>query len=434
MRLFLLTVGCTGAREVPLAPLTPWASLGFWGLRKPWEPSEAFCSLGSSVRLGGLVPLAPHSPSPPGPLEPAWGFRKPSAALGLRSDSGALFLLLPHSPCPFLLLLAPLASLGPWGLRKPWEPLAALGLQSDSGALFSLLPPPPYSPSPLIPCKPPWGLRKLSAALGRQSDSGALFPFLPLTPPCSPLAPWASLGPWNLPEASGSLGSLRKPSTALGLHSNSGALFPLLLLTPWASLGPSLGPKEALGVFKNLWQPWVFSETWGGGLVLLAPPHPPRPPCSPCLKRGGVDPKTCFGHQHPCWGKGANWGGGVRERGPRPEGTSHLVKLSLPDIWLWYHQVPIFRMSNYGYVHFEVDLYEHAHKGALILPLLGWVRAWYLLLDALWTVNLLELVVLLLGSGVGSNFWFEPSLNNLAQDWRFQWSPKNNSRAKTQFL
>ena len=150
--------------------------------------------------------------------------------------------------------------MGPsWGLRKPWEPLEALGLQSDSGALLSLLP--LISPHSLLlpltplaslglpgPLGPSWvsgslgSLQKPLAALGLQSDSGALLPLLPslpLTPSCllsPPETPWVSLGPWDLPGASGSLGSLWKPLAALGLQLDSGALLPLLPSPPCSPL------------------------------------------------------------------------------------------------------------------------------------------------------------------------------------------------------
>ena len=50
-----------------------------------------------------------------------------------------------------------------------------------------------------------------------------------------------------------------------------------------------LGPQEALGAFRSLWQPWVFSQTQGpcfpsSPLFSLAPSHPlslPGPPWTP---------------------------------------------------------------------------------------------------------------------------------------------------------
>ena len=132
-------------------------------------------------------------------------------------------------------------------------------------------------------------LQKPSAALGLQSNSGALLPLLSLPPHSLSLllTPWASLGSWDLPGASGSLGSLQKPLAALGLQSDSGALLPLLPLTPLAPLAPScsssppeppwapetfLELQETLQTFRSLWQPLVFSQTQGP-----CSPYPPHP-------------------------------------------------------------------------------------------------------------------------------------------------------------
>ena len=106
---------------LPLTPPCPLSLLGplgpSWGLRKPWEPSEAFGSLGSLVRLRGLAPLVP--PNPPHSLS---------------------LPLTPPSP------LSLPASLGPsWGLRKPWEPSEAFGSLWSSVRLRGLAPlAPPY--------------------------------------------------------------------------------------------------------------------------------------------------------------------------------------------------------------------------------------------------------------------------------------------------
>ena len=117
-----------------LAPLTPLAPpcflslLGPWDLpgacRKPWEPSEGFGSLGSSVRLRDLAPLAPPHPSlPSSSLAPPYPLSLPGS---LRPS---------------------------WGLRKPWEPSEAFGSLGSSVRLRDLAPPPPCSP--LLP-EPPW--------------------------------------------------------------------------------------------------------------------------------------------------------------------------------------------------------------------------------------------------------------------------------------
>ena len=100
-----------------------------------------------------------------------------------------------------------------------------------------------------------------------------LTPSLPLTPPCSPLSPespWAPgtlLGPQKALEA---LGSHRQPwvfSQTQGpcfpcspspLALSCSPLPPSLPKPPWAP-GTFLGPQEALGAFRSLRQPWVFS-------------------------------------------------------------------------------------------------------------------------------------------------------------------------------
>ena len=107
-----------------------------WGLSnsKPWEPSEAFRRLGSSVRLRGLASLAPLAPLALSPPEPPWApgtFLGPQQALGafrsLKSSvrlRGLASLAPPHPPH---FLLHPLSLLGP-----PWA------LPGTSGSLGSL--------------------------------------------------------------------------------------------------------------------------------------------------------------------------------------------------------------------------------------------------------------------------------------------------------
>ena len=203
-----------------------------WGLRKPWKPLEAFSSLGSSVRLRGLAPLAcpipPHSPlfslmswaslgpwDLPGASRSLESLQKPSAALGLQSDLGALLPLLPLTlSCSFLLPLAPPCSPLPpeppsLGLRKPLEPSAALGLQSDLGALLPLLPL-TLSCSFLLPLAPPCSPLPLSlpGPLGHSCDLR------------KPWEPWASL------RSLGSLGSylsLREQEGRGGVRRSEGA-------------------------------------------------------------------------------------------------------------------------------------------------------------------------------------------------------------------
>ena len=127
------------------------------------EALEAFSSLGSLVRLGGLVPLSPEHPLVPGASQslqklvfsqtqgpcPPCSPLPPVTSLGPQEAFRSLWQPWvfnqtqgPCSPCP-LSLPALLGS--PWSLKKPWEPSEALGLQSDSGTFSpcSLTPPCP---------------------------------------------------------------------------------------------------------------------------------------------------------------------------------------------------------------------------------------------------------------------------------------------------
>ena len=145
-------------------PLTPWAPGTFLG---PQETLGAFCSLRSSVRLRGLVPLTlPHLPSPPHPLppEPPWApgtFLGPKGALGAFRSLRQLWVFSqtqgPCSPCspqplaPSCPLAPshPLSLPGTLGLRKPWEPSKAFRLRG----LAPNAPPFPASP-PSLPLAP----------------------------------------------------------------------------------------------------------------------------------------------------------------------------------------------------------------------------------------------------------------------------------------
>ena len=115
--------------SLPVAPLAPPHPLNLpeplgpsWGLRKPWEPSEAFGSLGSSVRLRGLalfalsypylLPLTPPCLlSLPGPLGLFWSLRKPWEPSEVFNSLGSLVRLKGLAPLHPLSL--PLASLAP---------------------------------------------------------------------------------------------------------------------------------------------------------------------------------------------------------------------------------------------------------------------------------------------------------------------------------
>ena len=139
----------------------------------------------------------------------------------------------------------------------------------------------------------------------------------PLTPPY----PWASLGPWDLPGASGSLGSLWKLSAALGLQSDSGALLPLLPPSPSLPLAQPrlLSLPGPLGPSWGLRKPWELLEAFGslGSSVRLrglAPPYPPLLSLAPCLP-GPLGPS--WGLRKPCKPSEAfgNLGSSVRLRG-----------------------------------------------------------------------------------------------------------------------
>ena len=149
-----------------------------------------------------------------------------------------------------------------------WQPLAALGLQSYSGAVLSLLPLTPLT----------------------FSHS--------LLPPLVPEPSWVSLGSWDFPGASGSLGSLQQPWVFSETQRPCFPCPPSPPLAPSCSLSPLslpgfawapgtfLGPQEDLGAFASLWQPWVFSETQGPCFPCspsppLAPSHSLYPPEAP---------------------------------------------------------------------------------------------------------------------------------------------------------
>ena len=160
---------------------------------------------------------------------------------------------------------------------------------------------------------------------------------LPLEPP------WASLGPWNLPEASGSLGSLQQPWVFSHTQGPCWWLVRVTLVVDWLFavfcskiLGPWWGPTKAFcGYVNGHWvglyfqvvgthKHYMSSSKFFLPLVVgalkpsiilvslpslpLAPSHSPHflllPSCSPhslllplpplasCPNRGCGDPKT----------------------------------------------------------------------------------------------------------------------------------------------
>ena len=219
--------------------------------------------------------------------------------------------LLPLSPLPPEPPLAAVASLG---LRKPWEPSEAFGSleSSDSGTLFPL---------------------------------ASLSPLLALAP-SHPEPHWASATSLGPQEAFGTFGSLRQPWV---FNQTQGPCSPCphcphLLCIPTPP-GISLGPQEAFGAFGSLGSVVRFR-----GLVPLAPSHPlslpgtwgvfgnnqlpwgfsqtqgPCFPCSPSLPSPPFSP-----HIQHCIDSAAHIRRHVYGEGER---TSHLVKVSLPDIIL----------------------------------------------------------------------------------------------------
>ena len=284
---------------------------------KPWEPSEAFDSLCSSVRLRVLVPLAPLIPCSPLSPEHPW---IPGTSLGPQEALGAFGNLLqpwvlsqiqgPCSPCspshplPLTSLpsehpCAPGTSLGPQEAFGAFESLYQLWVFSQTQGSCS-----PCSPSPLAPLAPPCS------------------PCLPSIP--GPLEP--SLGlrkPWELSEAFGSLGSLVRLR----------GLVPPCPLTPPHPLASS-PPGHPWAPTLGLRKPWEYSEAFVslgssvtlGGLVPLAPSLPLAPspfllPSPLCLKRGGGDPKTYFVVTTTSGARGQMGSEGVRGSEPSPPGS-----------------------------------------------------------------------------------------------------------------
>ena len=244
----VFTPSCSPSPPGPLGPS--------WGLSKPWEPLEAFGSLGSSVRLRGLAPIAsptPHSLSLPLAPEPPWApgtFLGPQEALGAFRSLGSLVGLRGLAP-----LAPPHSLLPPLPPEPSWASGTYLGPQEALQAFRSLWqhwlfsqtqgPCSPCSSYPLPPCSP-------------CSPS-----FLSLPGPLGPS--WSLRKPWEPLEAFGSIGS----SVRLRVLAPPSPLLPLALPCP---LGPSwapgtlLGPQEALGAFgqpQEPWEPWKLSEPQG---------------------------------------------------------------------------------------------------------------------------------------------------------------------------
>ena len=115
-----------------------------WGLRKPWESLEALCLQSDS---GTLFPLlsSPHELtcplSFPGSLEPPWGLRKSWKPLETFSNIGSsvrLRGLVPLAPLTPSFPLTPPCSPHPLNLEHPRVPGTSLGPQEALGAFRSL--------------------------------------------------------------------------------------------------------------------------------------------------------------------------------------------------------------------------------------------------------------------------------------------------------
>ena len=170
------------------------------------------------------------------------------------------------SPCSLLLPEPPWVSQGPWdlpgasgSLGSLWKPWVFSQTQRPCFPC-SLSPPvtPFCPPCPLSLPRPLWApgaflgpqealgaftsLRQPLAALGLHSYSGAVLSLIPLNPLTfsnslsPPEPPWVSMGPWDLPGASGSLGRLCKPLAAFGSLGSS------LILRGSAFLDPPQPP------------------------------------------------------------------------------------------------------------------------------------------------------------------------------------------------
>ena len=129
----------------------------------------------------------------------------------------------------------------PWTSLEPQEDLGAfrsLGSSVRLRDLVSLAPfhplHPPSIPGPLD-LRKPWEPWEAFLSVGSSVRLGALFPLLLITSPHSPLLP-----AWDLPGASGSLGSLWQPWV---FSQAQGPCFPCFPSTPLPlSLPGSLGP------------------------------------------------------------------------------------------------------------------------------------------------------------------------------------------------
>ena len=212
----------------------------------------------------------------PGPLEPQEALED-LAVLGLSETQGPCSPCSPHplvpctlsSPRHLSLCGSLLTPWGPWSLKKPWKPSAVLGLQSNSGTLHPLTSLPPWLPWPpgasRLPVEPQQVLEAFSSLgvsvrLRSLALLALIYPLAPLTPP----------HPLGLPAHTGASFRLLEPQEALEAFSSLGAsvrlrglapLVPFTLLTPFVP-GPFWLPW-GLWSLRSLWQSWGLSQTHG---------------------------------------------------------------------------------------------------------------------------------------------------------------------------
>ena len=171
---------------------------------------------------------------------------------------------------------------------SPWVPGTFLGPQEALGAFTSLWQPWVFSQTqgPCFPCSPSTPLLPLA-------------PSHPLSLPGFPWVPEIFLGPQEALPASA---SLWQPCQNWVFSQTQGPCFPCshsppslpltpshpmsLPMPPWIP-GTFLGPREALGAFRSLWQPWVFSQTQG--------------PCFPCSLSLPLTPSCSLSLPRPPW-------------------------------------------------------------------------------------------------------------------------------------
>ena len=240
--------------QSPLCPTSVW-SIGSEGAS--WELGKGPLAQQKWWASQNLAPQVVGTPkhTPQSPLDPTSAYSIGSGGSKLGVRGGTLG--------PTEVVGTP--KLGPTGgghpKTYPWEPLAALGLQSDSGALL------PHPLSPLTPSASlgPWDLPRASGSLGSLWQPWV---FSQTQGPCSPtpLLPLTSLSPsWGLRKP-------WEPLAVLGLQSDSGALLPPCSPSPLSLPGASGSLQKPLATLG------LQSDS---GTLLLLLPAPPLLPLTP---------------------------------------------------------------------------------------------------------------------------------------------------------